>query len=75
MIISRYFVQPWCAQFLLCILLSCHHTTTSCRPATAEQADLREMYLAPALKLNQQQLQPLLDEAADVEQRLRALGL
>jgi hypothetical protein len=33
------------------------------------------MYLPPCLKLNQQQLQPLLDEAADVERRLAALGL
>jgi hypothetical protein len=33
------------------------------------------MYLAPSLKLNQAQLQPLLDEAREVQQRLAALGL
>lgn len=36
--------------------------------------DLSELYLAPSLKLAQQHLQPLLDEAADIQQRLAALG-
>ena len=33
-----------------------------------------EAYLAPSLKLAQEHLQPLLEEAADVQQRLAALG-
>lgn len=36
--------------------------------------DLSEVYLAPSLKLGREHLQPLLDEAADVQRRLEALG-
>ena len=32
-----------------------------------------DLYLAPSLKLAQQHLQPLLDEAADIQRRLEAL--
>jgi len=32
-----------------------------------------DLYLAPSLKLSQQHLQPLLDEAADIQRRLAAL--
>lgn len=36
--------------------------------------DMHEVYLAPGLKLAREHLQPLLDEAADVQRRLAALG-
>jgi hypothetical protein len=38
------------------------------------QGGCHEVYLAPSLRLAQQHLQPLLEEAADVQQRLAALG-
>jgi hypothetical protein len=36
--------------------------------------DSGEVYLAPSLKLGHEHLQPLLDEAADVQRRLAAMG-
>jgi hypothetical protein len=38
------------------------------------QGLVQDVYLGPSLKLAQQHLQPLLDEAADVQRRLAALG-
>lgn len=36
--------------------------------------DISEVYLAPGLKLAREHLQPLLNEAADMQRRLAALG-
>lgn len=54
-----------------------HDSCVLCWPLpffAAVLQDISEVYLAPGLKLAHEHLQPLLDEAADVQRRLAALG-
>lgn len=52
--------------------IACLIKVLVCLVVRVQDAD--EVYLAPSLKLGREHLQPLLDEAEDVQRRLAAMG-